>query len=66
MGVMYDNYDAWKRHDDRRESELAKRPKCDECGNHIQDDHYYIVGNQNICPDCLETYYRVETDDYTG
>ena len=59
---MIDNYDLWGNHDRERERELQKLPKCDECGEPIQDDHYYQIGNQKICPGCLENYYRVEND----
>lgn len=63
MGELLDNYDLWKQRERERERELEKLPKCDECGEPITEDHYYVIGNQKICPDCLETYYRVENDE---
>jgi formylmethanofuran dehydrogenase subunit E len=59
---MLDNYDLWEQHDRERERELQKLPKCDECMEHIQDDHYYVIGGEKICPACLDAYYRVEIE----
>ena len=37
---------------------LAKRPKCDCCDRHIQDDSalHYVTSKVDIwiCPDCIE------------
>lgn len=37
---------------------LAKRPKCDCCGEHIQDDAalHYVTNTVDIwiCPECIE------------
>lgn len=41
---------------------LAKRPVCDDCDHHIQDDHYFEINGNIICPDCIEAY-RKEVDD---
>ena len=57
-----DNYDVWKHHEDEQEKRLAELPVCDCCDEPIQDDHYYLINSDNICPDCLENYYRTEVD----
>ena len=53
------DFDRW---DAERERQLAELPVCDCCDNPIQDDHYYQINGDNICPDCLENYYRKEVD----
>jgi len=53
------DFDRW---DAEQERQLAELPVCDCCDNPIQDDHYYQINGDNICPDCLENYYRKEVD----
>ena len=49
-------------HDHEQAKRLAELPVCDCCGHPIQDDHYYLINGDNICPDCLENYYRKDVD----
>lgn len=35
---------------------LEQRPVCDECGEHIRADHYFQIGKNIICPDCLDDF----------
>ena len=53
----FDQYDT------ECQERLDKLPKCADCGEPIQDDHYYLINGENICPDCLESGYRRENDD---
>lgn len=62
--VIPDNYDFWKAHDREQTRQLERLPVCADCGEHIQDDHYYLINDEAICPDCLESGYRKETEDY--
>lgn len=57
-----DNYDQWLSHEAEQEKQLAELPECDCCGHPIQADHYYLINGDNICPGCLENYYRKEVD----
>jgi formylmethanofuran dehydrogenase subunit E len=59
-----DNYDLWEAHDREQEKRLADRPICADCGEHIQHDHFFLINDEAICPDCLESGYRKETEDY--
>ena len=52
----------FERHDREQAKRLAELPVCDICDNHIQDDHYYLINGDNICPDCMETHFRKEVD----
>ena len=36
------------------EARLKRRPMCDICHEHIQDDHYYDILGYTICPSCVE------------
>lgn len=51
-------------HEAEQESWLARRPVCADCGEHIQDDHYFDINGEAICPDCMEGNYRKEIGDY--
>lgn len=49
-------------YDAEQAKRLAQLPVCDCCDSPIQQDHYYHINGDNICPDCLENYYRKEND----
>ena len=36
------------------DEKLARRPVCDRCGKHIQDDSALHYGNIWLCLDCIE------------
>lgn len=49
----------------REEEEwLAKRPKCSDCGEPIQDEYCYLINDELICPECLKYNYRKNTEDF--
>ena len=52
----------FERHEHRQQKWLDSRPVCDICDEPIQDDHYYLINSDNICPNCMETYFRKEVD----
>ena len=52
------------RHEAEQEAWLAKRPVCADCDEPIQDDHYFDINGEAICPDCMEGNYRKEIGDY--
>lgn len=47
-----------------REKQLKRRPKCDHCKEHIQDDYLYEIQGELICEECLEKHYRKHTEDF--
>ncbi len=61
---MPDNYSLWEAHERQKEAWLAKRPVCADCDEPIQDDHYFDINGEAICPDCMEGNYRKEIGDY--
>ena len=66
MAKMPELYDLWARYDDEKERELAKLPVCVDCDQPIQDDYYYLINDKCICPDCLESGYRKDVENYAG
>ena len=56
----------FNRWDAEQQAALNKLPKCAECGEHIQADHYFLINDEPICPDCLDSNYRKEIEDYFG
>lgn len=57
-----DNYDRWESHERDLERRLAELPVCDICYQPIQEDHYYLINGDNVCPGCLENEFRKEVD----
>ena len=57
-----DNYDLWEAHERKRERKLAERPVCDICDQPIQDEHFYLINGDNVCPGCLEDQFRKEIE----
>ncbi len=50
----------------REEDEyLSRCPKCDCCGERIQDDYLFNIGGDLYCEECLIDQFRHATDDYT-
>ena len=47
-----------------QEEKLDKLPRCAGCDNPIQDDHFYLINDECICSECLESNYRKDIDDY--
>lgn len=51
------------RHDEEQNRWLEQQPVCADCGEHIQADHCFLINDETICPDCLESNYRREIAD---
>ncbi len=54
------DFNAW---DVEQHEALSKLPKCSDCGEPIQEDYYYEIGDKLLCSDCLD-YYRKDTEYY--
>ena len=59
-----DNYDAWEAHDAEQQAWLNRRPKCEKCGEPIQDDYLYDLDGIILCEECMNHDYRKNADDY--
>lgn len=49
-----DPYRDFTRWDNDREEWLINRPVCDGCGDHIQDDYGYRIGDELYCQNCID------------
>lgn len=49
--------DFWE-YSNEQEDWLEKRPVCDQCGEHIQDDHYYFINGETLCESCMYWYKK--------
>lgn len=58
-GDPLDDFHRWDR---EQEEDLKKLPVCDICNHPIQDDHFYQINGDNVCPGCLENEFRKEVD----
>lgn len=54
----------FNRHDAEMNKRLENLPVCADCGEPIQDDYFYLINDEAICPACLESGYRKQIDDY--
>ena len=53
----------FERWDEEQALWLAKRPICSRRQHRIQDDHYYLIEDEPVCRECLESDYRKEIED---
>jgi len=53
----YDKYDS------DREKALEKLPHCSDCNEPIQDDICYLINDEPICEDCLNSNYKKYVED---
>lgn len=65
-GYIPDNFDQWERHDAEQQRLLNRLPQCYECSEPIQDEDCYLINDELICPDCLNSNYRKRTEDFTA
>jgi len=55
------DYARW---DAERQRQLERMPVCVDCGEHIEDEYFYLINDEPICMECLKTGYRKSTEDY--
>ena len=39
-------------------------PVCSDCDKFVKGKHFYLINDEVICPDCLETNYKKDIEDY--
>lgn len=47
-----------------QDRQLERLPVCDCCNEPIQDEHYYEIGDEIFCKDCLDDEFRKDTENY--
>lgn len=63
MARVPDNYDAWVWHDRDIEARLDKLPRCEICGEPIQQWDAVRIGRLWYCDDCLRDAREDTTED---
>ena len=51
------------RHDAERQSRQRRRPKCCDCGEHIQDEQAYFIDGKWFCEACMNEYKQTIDED---
>ena len=51
-------------YDSEQEARRDRLPVCAYCDNPIEDDHYFLINDEVICSECLESYFRRDVEDY--
>lgn len=64
MDRIPDYNDLFDKYDAEQERQLERLPVCDCCEEPIQDEHYYAIGNEIFCKNCLDYEFRKNTEDY--
>ena len=59
-----DNYDKFIQHEQEREEQLNKLPRCSECDEKIQDDYCFEINDELICEGCMNQNHRKWVEDY--
>ena len=59
-----ENYDFFIEHDARQTALLERCPKCEHCGEPIQDDYLYDVDGVVLCEECMKDLFRKDREDY--
>ena len=64
MPYCPDNYDAWKKHDQQETDWLNSRPRCEHCGEAIQDEDLFDLEGTLYHIDCAMEEFKKKTEDY--
>lgn len=64
--MIPDALDMFHWRDMRLAMEESVLPECDHCNQAIQDEHYYDIDGYILCPACLDTFFKKNTEDYEG
>lgn len=55
------DFGAWDAEQNKR---IARLPVCADCDEPIQDDHFYLINGECICPDCMDGNYKKCVEDF--
>lgn len=59
-----DYNDLYDQYEDEQEKIADRLPTCDNCGEHIIDDHLYDLDGTIYCESCLNECFKKPADDY--
>ena len=57
-----DNSDLWAAHDIKQERRRMRRPVCEECGRHIQDETAFLIRGEWFCQECMDNFEELVED----
>ena len=57
-----DSYDMWEAHDIAMERRRARRPVCEECGEHIQEETAFLIRGEWFCEKCMDNFRELVED----
>ena len=63
MCYIPDYLDQWSEHNRQQEEKLHQLPKCEYCGEAIQDEYCFEINDEIICEKCLVENFRKNTED---
>ena len=63
MCYIPDYYDKWSEYNRQQEEALNRLPECDYCGEHIQEEHCFVINDEIICEGCMMEHFRNAVDD---
>ena len=61
---MMDNHDLFVQHDAEQSAWEERLPKCDFCGEPIQDEYLYDIDGEIYCEECMKEHFRKSVDKY--
>lgn len=53
-----------ERHIAELDMQLGRRPVCENCGHHIQDDYFYRINGVIVCDDCMIDFCNERCREY--
>ena len=59
-----DPLDDFARHEHEQEEWLNSLPKCNHCGEPIQDERLMVIDGEKYHIDCAEKVFGADTDDF--
>ena len=59
-----ENYDFYRIHEAQQQKQLERCPRCENCGENIQDEYLYDVDGAVFCEECMKDLYRKDTEAY--
>lgn len=54
----------FNRYDAERARLIEQLPKCAWCDEPIQDEYFYLINDDPVCQDCLDTHFKKAVEDY--
>lgn len=60
--MIPDSYDMWEHREIELELQRVRRPVCEDCGEHIQDETAFLINGCWFCEKCMDNYREIVED----